>query len=237
MRQVVFNIFRNTPHKFISLFTALLCFSCAPSISEFQSADLVGKGRIEAVPYLVGAEAKEEGQSMELQDSKGIRIAYGVNNNFDLHFKYESMVGNGDYIKGSAISLGFKGRLYTTPQHRISFCMPFSYYQQNTSSGGIGSIFGDSSMDITPPAQTHITIDPTLLASSRVLNNIDINYSGKMIKRIGGDEIDADMETGYAFNVSASIPIAKFKLIPEYGLLKIDDQKYVYKGVGVSFKF
>ena len=235
MRQIVFNIFRNTPNKFISLFTALLCFSCAPSISEFQSADLVGKGRVEATPYLVEAEAKEDGQSMKLQDSKGIRIAYGVNNNFDLHFKYESMVA--DYIKGSAISLGFKGSLYTTPQHRISFCIPFSYYQQEASSGGLGSIFIDSSMDMPLSTQTHITIDPTLLASSRVLNNIDINYSGKMIKRIGGDEIDEDIETGYAFNVSAAIPIAKFKLIPEYGLLKIDDQKYIYKGVGVSFKF
>ena len=141
----------------------------------------------------------------------------------------ESIEGEGGFIDGSLISLGIKFKLYANEKHRYSGCLPISYYTQRIS-------FSDPFTGESENESAYLkTIEPTLLGSSKIYKNIDINYSAKIIKQIDADDTSED--TGYAFNLSSSIPISKFTLIPEYGVLNIEDQSYNHSGVGISIQF
>lgn len=252
----------------LCLSIALMITGCAaPTFSEFQGADLVGKGKIKVTPYLTTTYSDDESEEMEmidllfdtdgeLQTSKGVIIAYGLNEKFDVHLKYESIKGEGGFIDGSVIGLGIKYNLKSIGNHRISGYLPISsstYNMKNLDLDGLNPFEGlegepednddgddelneDSGGD---ESKNYLTIEPTLLGSSKFDSKYDLNYSVKMIFRIDGDELWEE-DSGYAFNFSLSIPMPNspnLKLIPEYGIFNIGNQSFSHSGIGFALEF
>jgi hypothetical protein len=92
--------------------------------------------------------------------------------------------------------------------------------------------------------QEFTLIEPTILASYKVLDFVDINVSAKILKKIDGDDIETD-EDGYALNLSGSLSLSKFvsipninlTVIPEYGVLDVDGDKFNHFGIGLAIKY
>jgi len=208
---------------------------CAPSFPEFQGADLVGKGKMKATPYFTSTSSDEEEFDGELQSSLGVILAYGLTDSYDGHIKYESIKGEGGLVDGSIISLGIKFKLYSIGNHRISGYLPLSYSTRNLKSFD----FFDESEESNNESLNYQTIEPTLLVSSNLFDKLDLNYSAKMIFKIGGDDTGED-DSGFAFNFSLSIPIPNLPnliLIPEYGILNVGEDSFNHSGVGFAWEF
>lgn len=235
---VIASVINNYTKNTLLILALLFSIGCAPSFSEFQTADLAGKGTIEVTPYISSTKGEapsgDTSESVDLQDSKGVRIAYGLNNNYDFHFRYENIEVESGYAEGSVISSGLKFKLsspfYLSEKHRFSFYLPVSYYTQKLDLGSsLEDYIGKKG------EMNYIAVEPTLLGSSKILNKFDINYSGKIIKKISGDDIEEDVI--YVFNCSITLPISSAaRLMPEYGLCKMGDQSYTYSGIGISIK-
>ena len=255
----------------LCLSIALMITGCAaPTFSEFQGADLIGKGKIKVTPYLTTTYSDDESEEMdminllfdtdgELQTSKGVIIAYGLNEKFDGHLKYESIKGEGGFIDGSVIGLGIKYNLKSIGNHRISAYLPISNSTFNMVNVDLDGFFnpfaedeefgGDEEVDVADAgdeedpdvdeSKNYLTIEPTLLGSSKFASKYDLNYSVKMIFKIDGDELWEE-DSGHAFNFSLSIPVPNspnLKLIPEYGILNIGNQSFSHSGIGFALKF
>ena len=227
--------------KIIVLFISIIITGCAPSFSEFQGADLVGKGNIEVTPYTSETNAEEtsdDAMSGTLQDSKGFRLSYGLNEKLDVQMEYETIEGQGGYVDGSIMSVGMKYKLYSNDKLRFSGCLPLSKAKRSMNQIDFG--IGESESE----EQEFTLIEPTILASYKVLNFVDINVSAKILKKIDGDDIETD-EDGYALNLSASLSLSKFvsipninlTVIPEYGVLDIDGEKFNHFGMGLAIKY
>lgn len=224
--------FRNLVTVFLSI--NFIITGCAPSFAEFQGADVVGKGIIVVTPYISSTfsdDVEEIGGDGELQDSKGLRLAYGLKDKLDAHLKLESI--DGGLINGTVMSLGLKYLFYGNEKHRFSGYLPISHSTQKMNMSDLEDIEESSSQ-----SNKYQTIEPTFLGSSNLFSNFDINYSAKMLIYISGDA-EEDPDNGYAFNISSSIPVPKLEhltVIPEYGILEIDDQSFSHMGVGFSYK-
>lgn len=221
----------------LCLSIAFMITGCAPSFPEFQGADLVGKGKMKLTPYFISTLSDDEELTEildvldindgKLQSSMGLIFAYGLTDSSDGHIKYESIKGEGGLVDGSIISLGIKFKLYSIGNHRISGYLPLSYSTRNFKSA------------IIDKSNNYQTIEPTLLVSSKLFDKLDLNYSAKMIFKIGGDDTDED-DSGYAFNFSGSIPIPNLPnliLIPEYGILNVGEESFNHSGVGFAWEF
>ena len=253
----------------LCLSIAYIITGCAaPTFSEFQNADLVGKGKIKVTPYLTTTYLDDESEEMEMidllfdtdgemQTSKGVIIAYGLNEKFDCHLKYERIKGEGGFIDGSVIGLGIKYNLKSIGNHRISGYLPISSSTFNMKNLDFSDLNPFEGLEGEPEdnnddgdeglnedfsgdeSKNYLTIEPTLLGSSKFDSKYDFNYSVKMIFKIDGDELWEE-DSGHAFNFSLSIPMPNspnLKLIPEYGILNIGDQSFSHSGIGFALKF
>ena len=226
--------------KIIVLLISIIITGCAPSFSEFQGADLVGKGNIEVTPYTSETNAEEASglNSSSLQNSKGFRLSYGLNEKLDFQMEYETIEGQGGFVDGSIMSVGMKYKLYSNDKLRFSGCLPLSKAKRSMNQIDFG--IGESESE----EQEFTLIEPTILASYKVLNFVDINMSAKILKIIDGDDIETD-EDGYALNLSGSLSLSKFvsipninlTVIPEYGVLDIDGDKFNHFGMGLAIKY
>ena len=219
--------------------TFFIFYGCAPSFTEFQGADLVGKKNIVITSYMSSTSADDlieenDEESMpisgeDFQDTKGLRFAYGLNDRFDVHLKYESIKADGGFVDGSVMSIGLKSLFYSNGKHRFSWYFPISHSTQNANMINLD----DGGSNINSQSNRYQTIEPTIIGSSNFYRNFDLNYSAKMLIQIGGDEFGND-ENGYAFNVSGSFPVGKLDyltFIPEFGTLIIDDQSFSHLGL------
>lgn len=227
---------------FLSAF--IIINGCAPTFSEFQSADLVGEGNMAFTPYMssTSSDVKNDSDgededialSDDFQESKGILFAYGLNEKFDIHLKYESVEADVGFVDGTVMGAGIKYQFHNNGKHRFSGLLPISQISQTVTFADI-SLDGDGgSMSET---NKYTTIEPTLLGSSNVFKNIDLNYSAKMIVKVSGDDTEED--SGYALNFSSSIPVPKLdylKVIPEYGIFKTGDHTFNHSGIGLAFR-
>ena len=181
----------------LSLFLFFYLTGCAPSFSEFQTAELAGKGMIEATPYfsttdgiMSDSDAGDQSDSIELQSSIGLRLAYGVSEKTDITFDYESITGSslggvmGDLsqgmggvptINGTGISFGLKFIAVNKEKLRLSTHFPFSIYKQKLDGGAIGE-------DVK-------TFEPTILSSISLTDHLNFNTSFKIIFPIFGSDV------------------------------------------------
>tara|TARA_A100001011_G_C14176805_1_gene784979 strand:+ start:115 stop:831 length:717 start_codon:yes stop_codon:yes gene_type:complete len=226
---------------FSSILLSIFIFNgCAPVFNEFQGADTVGNKNTLITPYFSESKALPDDSdsdisSIDANSTIGLRVAHGISDKSDIHLKLEKIDGNGGYISGSIFSLGYKHFLYkdTVHNYRASFYFPISYASRNIEENDLIDIDEGSS-----EYQSYVLIEPTIIASSKLHKLFDLNVSTKFIQKIAGDDLGDDTnEYGLAFNISGGITLPEFKgisIIPEYGILFWDNDKFTHTGVGLS---
>ena len=213
---------------------------CAPVFNEFQSADTVGDKNTLVTPYFsestaIPDDSDSDASSIEANSTVGLRIARGISDKSDIHLKLEKIDGNGGYISGSIFSLGYKHFLYkdTVNNYRASFYLPITYATRNIEENAFIDIDEGSSTN-----QSYILLEPTMIASSKLHRLFDLNVSAKFIQKIAGDDLGEDInESGLAFNISGGITLPELggiSIIPEYGILFWDQDKFTHTGLGIS---
>ena len=224
----------------------ILIVGCAPSFSEYQTADVLGLGNIGLNIYTSETFTDEEEftsmtSESSLQKSNGVRFSYGLNNKLDAQFEYEKINGNRNFAEGSISTLGVKYNLFSNKSLRISTCIPFSFGKQTLTMPSI-SLTEESSSN--SESQDFKLFEPVILLSVNFIDNIDFNFSTKLLKQIDGPDTE-NAEDGYAMNFSSSFSLDKYikmnnlnvSLIPEYGLLSIDELSYSQYGIALSIKY
>tara|TARA_Y100000766_G_scaffold144796_1_gene124425 strand:+ start:424 stop:1140 length:717 start_codon:yes stop_codon:yes gene_type:complete len=226
---------------FSSLLISVFIFNgCAPVFNEFQSADTVGDKNTLVTPYFsestaIPDDSDSDASSIEANNTVGLRIARGISDKSDIHLKLEKIDGNGGYISGSIFSLGYKHFLYkdTVNNYRASFYLPITYATRNIEENAFIDIDEGSSTN-----QSYILLEPTMIASSKLHRLFDLNVSAKFIQKIAGDDLGEDInESGLAFNISGGITLPELggiSIIPEYGILFWDQDKFTHTGLGIS---
>jgi len=227
-------------HFINSILFIFIFYGCAPVFNEFQGADTVGNKNTLITPYFSESKALPDDSdsdisSIDANSTIGLRVAHGISDKSDIHLKLEKIDGNGGYISGSIFSLGYKHFLYkdTVNNYRASFYFPISYASRNIEENDLIDIDEGSS-----EYQSYVLIEPTIIASSKLHKLFDLNVSTKFIQKIAGDDLGDDTnEYGLAFNFSGGITLPEFKgisIIPEYGILFWDNDKFTHTGVGMS---
>lgn len=221
---------------------------CAPSFSDYQGADVVGKGNIGLNLYTskTSVEINDEADdssgeestlesSGKLQDSNGIRFSYGLSDKMDAQFEYEII--SAGLIKGNITTFGIKYNFYKSDKLRISTCLPISFGKQEMESMSLL----DTSTDAV--SQDGKIFEPTILFSYNLFKNFDFNMSTKFLKAIDKPE-EMETDDAYALNFGGSLSLDKLlkiegyniSILYEYGLLDFDGQTYNQSGLGLSIK-
>lgn len=176
-------------HFFGLLWVALAPVACAPVFSDFQSAKLVGPGRVEVTPSAstVFASGSDGGHA---QDEYGLQVGAGVLDRLDLRARYVRVEGINGIGFGPKISL---------VKDRLALAVP------------VGFAFGED----VETAQTW-TVHPTLLLTHSVKPRLELNASVKgliPLSRDGGDNLVA-MNFGVGFG-----DLERWVIRPEIGFL------------------
>lgn len=185
---------------------------------EYQSAQMVGKGKIEASAYYTGVNVSYDGDSEFVFNSLGLQTGIGFGERFELRVRYDRLwfkdFGIGDGI--NFISIGPK---IGTKNDKIAFYLPFS------------TAFGDGAMGST-------NFNPTILFTMPLTGNTNLTFTPKyMISLEEGSEI-GDSVVG--LNLGAGIGFTENWIArPELGLMFVPGESgsFFNFGLGASWVF
>jgi hypothetical protein len=204
-----------THSKWLLLF-GLLCgtlgsVACAPVFSDFQSAKLVGRDRVEVTPSAstVSVSGSDGGH---VQDEYGLQVGAGVLDRLDLRARYVRVGFNG--VGGvNAVAFGPKISLV---KDRLALAVP------------VGFAFGQD-VEI---AKTW-TVHPTLLLTQPVMRRLEANASVKgliPLSKDGGDTLVA-VNFGVGFG-----DLERWAIRPEIGFLfdPGEHEHFTQFGLGIT---
>lgn len=174
---------------FAVLWTTLAGTGCAPVFSDFQSAKLVGRDRVEVTPS--GSTVSFSGDDGgHVQDEFGLQVGKGVLDRLDLRARYVRVEG----ING----VGF-GPKIALVKDRLALAVP------------VGFAFGED-VDIGKTWTVH----PTLLLTQPVTRRLEVNASAKALIPLSdnGDDNLVAFNVGLGFG-----NLERWAIRPEIGLL------------------
>ena len=200
----------------IILMVGSLFMGCAPVFSDLQSAKLIGKDNYEITPHYSKIYYREEDNDSDdaIQTHYGVQFAYGLNNKIDLRSRLEIIKLNKDLddVSFRVLSLGIK---YSLIENRISSYLPISF-SKNTESDD----------------NAYKQIEPTLLFTVPLNDNIDINSSIKVLLPFFEDD---DNDPFYAINIGGGFNnFNNWVVRPEIGLLFMPDADGFYQHISIG---
>lgn len=226
---------KNIGILFLSLF--ILGVGCAPAFSEFQGAEVVGKGNIEVTPYYSTVSMDEEDPFISksgeaIQTHLGIQLAYGLSDKIDIRAKYEKITPTIDFgISGTVMSLGLKYKLLSKDSYIFSLYAPISRISLSMSL----DLPDEPSEDDDSSNNINI-FEPTMLLTVPIktpFGIFDINPSLKMLIPLDDDA----PENSLVLNLGGGYNFKSFIIRPEFGILLMEDEKYQHFGIGATYKF
>jgi len=145
----------------------LVCAGCAPVFSDFQSAKLVGRERVEITPSASTVSASGENGG-HVQDEYGVQVATGVLDRLDLRARYMRVEG----INGVAF-----GPKLSVVKDKVALSVPVWFaFGKDVESGKTWAVH------------------PTLLLTGPVNSHLEVNGSIKgliPLSKDGGDKLVA----------------------------------------------
>ena len=194
------------PLLFGLLGATLAGVACAPVFSDFQSAKLVGRDRVEVTPSASTVSASGSEGGGHLQEEYGLQLGAGVLDRLDLRARYVRVEG----VNG----IGF-GPKVALVKDRLALALP------------VGFAFGPD-IEI---AKTW-TVHPTLLLTQPVTGRLEVNASAKGLIPLSEDGGD----TLVAFNVGVGIgDLERWAIRPEIGLLFDPGESGHFTQFGLGF--
>jgi hypothetical protein len=190
---------------------ALAAVACAPVFSDFQSAKLVGPGRVELTPSAsrVSFSGEDGGR---VQDEYGVQVGAGVLDRLDLRAGYVRMqVADGG---GGINAVGFGPKIGLV-KDRVALAVP------------VGFAFGQD-VEIGKTWTVH----PTLLLTQPVVPRLEVNASVKgliPLSKDGGDTLVA-VNLGLALG-----DLERWAIRPEIGFLFNPGESGHFTHLGLGF--
>ena len=189
---------------FLALVSGVLTPGCAPVFSDFQSAKLVGRDRVEVTPSYssVSLSGTDGGH---VQNEYGLQLATGVLDRVDLRARYVRVEGVNVLGFGPKISL---------VKDKVALAVP------------VGFAFGKD-VDSGKSWAVH----PTVLLTAPVNSHVELNASAKGLIPVssgGGDRLFA-VNVGAGFG-----NLEKWAIRPEVGLLFDPGKSGHYTQLGVG---
>lgn len=183
----------------------LVPVGCAPVFSDFQSAKLVGQGRVEITPSASTVSVSGE-DSGHVQDEYGVQLATGVVDRLDLRARYVRSEGI------NAVAFGPKVGLL---KDKVALSVP------------VGFAFGED----VESGKTW-AVHPTLLLTAPVNSRLEVNGSVKgliPLSKDGGDTFVA-FNVGMGFG-----HLEKWAIRPEIGFLFNPGESGHFTQLGIAF--
>ncbi len=198
---------------FCWLLLPIACQQCAPVFSEMQSARLVGKGQVEATGLYSNVGFAEDGEADHIQNHAGVRVAYGVSDQFNIRVGYENVFESGE-TGAHVVGIGAKIPII---RNRIAAYLP------------IGTAFGGN-ISTSESWQ----MQPTVLFTVPVTNNIEFNPSAKWLFPFSSNQNNL---VAFNFGAGLSTDINRWALRPEIGLLYDPGSGGHFTQYSVGFSF
>ena len=197
-------------------FCLLVSFSgCVTIFSDFQSAETLGKGNTEITPAASIVTFSNDGESEHIQTNLGIQFGAGLSETMDLRARLElpSIPGEDFGNIGDFFVFGV-GPKFQIVEKKVAAYIPF------------GAAFGeDIETDDT------FEVQPTLLLSFPLSEQIEINPSTKLIVPLGSDR-----DATFAINLGFAAWNNNFGIRPEIGLMKsLEDSEGTFFHFGLGF--
>jgi hypothetical protein len=183
----------------------LVPVGCAPVFSDFQSAKLVGPGRVELTPSASTVSVSGE-DGGHVQDEYGAQVATGVVDRLDLRARYVRSEGV------NAIAFGPKLGLV---KDKVALAVP------------VGFAFGEG----LESGRTW-AVHPTLLLTAPVNDRLEVNGSVKgliPLSKDGGDTLVA-FNVGVGFG-----DLERWVIRPEVGFLFNPGESGHFTQLGIAF--
>jgi hypothetical protein len=185
---------------------------------EYQSAQMVGKGKIEATAHYTGVNLSYEGESLFAFNNLGIQTGLGLGERFELRVRYDRLWFK-DYGIGDGISFISVGPKIGTKNNKIAFHLPFS-------------------AALEEGAGTYWFFNPAVLFTVPLTANTNLTFTPKYL--ISLQEGDAFEENSLGLNLGAGIGFMEnWVARPEIGLMFVPGEKgsFFNFGLGASWIF
>ena len=198
-----------------SFLVCCLLSGCASVFSDYQSAKMAGKGKVEITPSVTSVSRFVNKENDHAHNNIGGELAVGIHNRIDVRFGYMYLDTEGD---GGFNVVGFGPKISLSPD-KVALYLP------------VGFGFNDS----LEPSETW-ELHPTLLFTGTISDVFEITPSVKAIFPL----TNSDLDVLIAFNVGAGIGDydGLFIFRPEIGVLTSPGDKGIFwaAGVGLTFK-
>lgn len=190
---------------------------CVTIFSDFQSAETLGKGNIEVTPSASGVGLTNDGESERIQSNYGVQMGVGVADGLDARIRLELPT----LIDEDLSSFGDFIVLAAGPKFRLNGDYIAAYLP-------LGFMMGED-------VETSETweLQPTLLFSIPISDEIEFNPSTKFI--LPFNERDAT----YALNAGFAFWFDNIAIRPELGIMKSfedPDGTFYHYGIGFTYK-
>ena len=188
---------------------------CATVFSDYQSAKMAGKGKVEITPSMTAVSLWANKENDHAQTNIGGELAVGVHERIDIRIGYMYLDTDGD---GGFNAIGFGPKISLDPE-KVALYLP------------VGFAFNNS-LEAAETWELH----PTLLLTHTVNERVEITPSVKAIVPL----TNSDSGVLMAFNLGAGIGHNEDPVImrPEIGVLTSPGDRGVYwsAGIGVTVK-
>jgi hypothetical protein len=194
------------PLLFAVLWATLAGAGCAPVFSDFQSAKLVGRDRMEVTPS-ASTVSFSDYESEHVQNEYGVQLGTGVSDGMDLRVGYVRAAG----VNG----VGF-GPKISVVKDRLALALP------------VGFAFGEG-VEISRTWTVH----PTLLFTQPVTRRLEVNASAKALVPLTEDVRESLVAFNVGLGIG---DLRRWAIRPEIGLLFDPGESghYTQFGLGVT---
>jgi len=185
---------------------------------EYQSAKMVGKGKIEATAHYTGVNLSYDGESQFIFNNLGLQTGLGLGDRFELRVRYDRLWFK-DYGIGDGINFISFGPKIGTKNDRIAFLLPFS------------AGFGDG-------VESNWQFNPSVFFTVPLGVNTNLTFTPKYL--ISLEEENEFSDNFLALNLGAGIGFMKnWVARPEIGLMFVPGEKgsFFNFGLGASWIF
>ena len=187
----------------VAVLSLIVLHSACSTISDLQSARLVGPGEFEITPNYSSASLSFEGESSRLDNHFGVQVATGLMRKVDLRLRY-------GYVTFPDADEGFSflaaGPKFGVIEDRVAIYTP------------VGFAFGNE-IEIDDTWEFHPTILFSHRFSGHSLNDYaEVTVSGRAVIRLNDDSEDTLFGSNLGLGLSSDLD--RYVIRPEVGFLK-----------------
>lgn len=181
----------------VAFLPIVIAAGCAAPFSDFQSARIVPKGKVEVTPSFSAVTFTEDGDTEHLQDVYGAQVAFGAGEVSEVRVAFARV----DFVDedGGFNVFGFGPKWRIVRDHMAGY-LP------------VGFAFGED-IEVSETWAVH----PTVIFSGRLHRVVEVNPSVKVLLPLAGGAEEIRLAFNLGFGISNNLDV--WALRPEIGIM------------------